>query len=95
MGAVVGILLAYVDSLPRWDDAGIIAGSLLLVSFLLTALGYRRPWLMALAIGVWIPLRGIIVSHEMSLLLILIFPFLGAYAGFLVRLAFSRRSGPA
>ncbi len=86
-GGCVGILLAYIDSLPKWDDAGIIAGSLLLISSLLTLIGHRQPWLMALAVGGWIPLRGIIASLDFSLLLLLIFPFLGAYSGSLVRSA--------
>ncbi len=86
-GGCAGLLLAYLDSLPTWDDAGIIAGSLVCISGLLTLLGYRRPWLLALAVGAWIPLRGIITSLDLSLLLLLIFPFLGAYAGALVRSA--------
>lgn len=89
-GAMAGILLAYVDSLPKWDDAGIIAGSLVLISGVFTLIGYRRPWLMALAVGVSIPLRGIIETHDLSLLVLLVFPFLGAYAGFLIRSAFSK-----
>ncbi len=90
IAVAAGLLLAYLDSLPNWDDAGIIAGSLLLVSGLLTLLGHPRPWLIALAVGVWIPLHGIIVGRDPSLLVILVFPFLGAYAGFLVRSAFSK-----
>ena len=85
VGVAAGLLLAYIDSLPKWDDAGIIAGGLLLVSGLLTLLGYRRPWLMAMAAGMWVPLRGIAVTRDFSLLLLLVFPFLGAYAGYLIR----------
>jgi hypothetical protein len=95
IGAAGGILLAYIDSLPKWDDAGIIAGGLLLISGLLTLLGYRRPWLMALAAGLWVPLRGIAVTRDLSLLLLLVFPFLGAYAGFLVRSGLIRGQGQA
>ncbi len=86
-GACAGLFLAYLDSLPKWDDAGIIAAGLVFISGLLTLLGYRRPWLSALAVGAWIPLRGIIASLDFSLLLLLAFPFLGAYAGVLVRSA--------
>lgn len=90
-----GLLLAYVDSLPNWDDAGVIVGSLLLVSGLFTLLGHRRPWLIALAVGIWIPLHAILVAHDPGLLVIMVFPFLGAYAGFLVRSAFSKGKQPA
>ena len=71
---------------PRWDDTGILAGSLLLVSGLLTLLGHRRPWLIALAVGLWIPLHDIYLTHDFKMLLVLLFPLAGAYAGGLVRL---------
>ena len=95
VGVAAGLLLAYIDSLPKWDDAGIIAGGLLLVSALLTLLGYRWPWLMALAAGMWVPLRGIAVTGDLSLLLLLVFPFLGAYAGYLIRSGLVRGPGQA
>lgn len=84
VGVAAGLLLACVDSLPHWDDAGIIAGSLLVVGGLLSLLGHRKPWLIALAVGLWVPLRGILASHDPTLLIVLIFPFLGAYAGSLI-----------
>jgi hypothetical protein len=85
IGSASGILLAYIDSLPKWDDAGIIAGGLLLTSGLLTLFGFRRPWLLGLCVGLWVPLRGILTALDFSLLLLLIFPLLGAYAGFFLR----------
>lgn len=94
-GALTGMLLAYVDSLPRWDDAGIIAAGLFLASGLLTLLGFQRPWLMALAVGLWIPLREFVLSGRLDLFLLMVFPLLGAYAGFLVRSAFSKGNRPA
>jgi hypothetical protein len=83
---LAGLFSAYVDALPKWDDTGILAGGLLLVSGLLTLLGHRRPWLIALAVGLWIPLHDIYLTHNMSMLLVLLFPFVGAYAGWAVRL---------
>ena len=47
----VGILIAYVDSLPHWDDTGITVLALLVSSGLLGMLSPRRPWLWALAVG--------------------------------------------
>jgi hypothetical protein len=83
---ISGLFCAYVDALPRWDDTGILAGSLLLVSGLLTLLGHRRPWLIALALGLWIPLHDIYLTHDFKMLLVLLFPLAGAYAGWAVRL---------
>jgi hypothetical protein len=83
---LAGLFSAYVDALPKWDDTGILAGGLLLVSGLLTLLGHRRPWLIALAVGLWIPLHDIYLTHNVSMLLVLLFPLVGAYAGWAVRL---------
>jgi hypothetical protein len=91
-----GLLLTYVDASPKWDDTGIIAGGLLLSAGLLTLLGYRRPWLIALAVGVWLPLRYILfVSHDFMMLLVLLFPFFGAYAGWAAHLAARKVLHPA
>jgi hypothetical protein len=91
-----GLLLTYVDASPNWDDTGIIAGGLLLSAGLLTLLGHRRPWLVALAVGVWLPLRYILfVSHDFMMLLVLLFPFFGAYAGWAARLVARKVLRPA
>ncbi len=82
-GLAGGIFLAYIDSLPGWDDTGIVAFGLLLLSGILALLGSRRPWLLALATGLWIPLHEILFSHNVGSLLALAFAFTGAYAGWL------------
>jgi hypothetical protein len=89
-GAVAGILLAYVDSLPTWDDTGVLLGALVLTSGLLTLLGCRRPWLVALVVGIWIPLHEIYVRQDVRMLVVLLFALFGAYAGWLVRLGISK-----
>ena len=86
---LAGLFFAYVDSLPNWDDTGILAGMLLLASGLLALLGYRRPWLLALAVGLWIPL------HDARIFVVLIIPFVGAYAGWAVHLALRKTLHPA
>ena len=122
LGVLAGVFLAYVDALPKWDDTGILAGGLFLVSGLLalagyrrpwllalavglwiplhvsgllTLLGYRRPWLLALAIGLWIPLHDIYLTHDFRMLLVLIFPFAGAYLGWAVHLGLRKMLHPA
>jgi hypothetical protein len=94
-GVLAGLFLAYLDSLPSWDDTGILVGGLLLASGLLTLLGYKRPWLLALAVGLWIPLHDIYVSHDLRMLLVFIFPFVGAYLGWAVHLLIRKTLHPA
>jgi len=92
---LAGLFSAYVDSRPTWDDTGILAGGLLLISGLLTLLGHRKPWLIALAVGIWIPLHDIYLSHDPRILLVLLFPLIGAYGGWLVRLGIRKTFHPA
>lgn len=90
---LTGLFIAYVDSRPTWDDTGITAGTILLSSGLLTLLGYRWPWLIALAIGLWMPLYETYLSHNFRLpgvillpVVVLLIALIGAYAGWAVRL---------
>ncbi len=92
---LAGLFSAYVDSRPNWDDTGILAGGLLLISGLLTLLGHRKPWLIALAVGIWIPLHDIYLSHDLSMLFVLLIPLVGAYAGWLVRMGIRKTLHPA
>ena len=58
---------------------------MLLSSGLLALLGYRRPWLLALAVGVWIPVWGIISTQNFGSLLALAIALVGAFAGAAIR----------
>ena len=86
---IVGGLLAYVDSTPGWDDTGVMAGAIFLTSGVLGYLGPQRPWLWALALGLWIPLLGIVREQNYGSLLALVIAFAGAYAGMAIRRAVS------
>jgi len=93
LAVLMGILIAFVDSRPTWDDTGITAGMMLLSSGLFTLLGHRCPWLIALAVGLWTPLYETYLSGNFRLpgmillpLFILLITFVGAYAGWAVRL---------
>jgi hypothetical protein len=86
LAVLAGLFSAWVDARPNWDDTGILIAGLLLVSGLLTLLGHRRPWLIALAVGIWIPAHDIYLSHDARMLVVLLIPFVGAYAGWAVRL---------
>ena len=95
VAVLAGLFSAYIDSRPAWDDTGILVGGLILMSGLLTLLGHRKPWLIALAIGIWIPLHDIYLSHDPRMLIVLLFPLVGAYGGWLVRLGIRHTLHPA
>ena len=95
VAVLAGLFSAYVDSLPNWDDTGILVFGVLAVSGLLTLLGHRRPWLIALAVGIWIPIHDIYLSHDFKFIVILLIPLIGAYGGWLVRLGVQKTLHPA
>lgn len=80
-----GGLITYVDSRPGWDDTGVTAFAILAVCGVLGLVGPKRPWLWAIAVGVWIPLLGIAVTHNYGSVLALLIAFAGAYAGMAIR----------
>ncbi|MGC2497561.1 MAG: hypothetical protein WA374_07450, partial [Acidobacteriaceae bacterium] len=61
-------------------------------------IGPRRPWLWALAIGLWVPLHLIVQKPSIGNILggfvILAFPMAGAFAGMAVRRLLARSSQP-
>ena len=86
----LGLAIAYLDALPTWDDTGVTAGLLLLGAALLGLVAPRRPWRWALLIGSWIPAHALLrapVPATLAMLLVILFPLAGAYAGTLLRRA--------
>ena len=81
----MGGLIAYVDSRPKWDDAGVTAAAIVVVCGTLGAAGPNRPWLWALAVGLWIPVLGIAMTRNYGSLLALPIAFGGAYIGMAIR----------
>jgi hypothetical protein len=80
----IGLSIAFVDSRPRWDDTGVSAAALLLSAMLLGAIGPRRPWAWALAVGVWIPLHSVVSApswRSMTMFVVVLIPMVGAYVG--------------
>jgi len=55
---------------------------ILAASALFSYLSPKRPWLIALAVSVWIPLLNIMLSSNYGTLLVIIPGFAGAYLGF-------------
>ena len=88
LASLVGLAIAYVDSRPHWDDTGITAGSMLLSAGLFGLIAPRRPWLWALAVGIWIPAHSFVRTWSigsLGMLVVLAFPFAGAYLGMALR----------
>ena len=86
-GLSVGIVLGYIDSRPSWDDTGVTAVTILASSFVLGALVPQRPWAVALLVGIWIPIFGILTRANYGSLLALALALAGAYAGMALRRA--------
>jgi len=78
---IFGIGIAWIDAQPSWDDSGISAFMVLLVSMLAAYMARRKPWLIALAVGAWIPIYGIIFIQNFGSLLALLPGIIGAYTG--------------
>lgn len=89
MAIAVGLSLGYIDSRPAWDDTGITAGLLFVVTATLGLLAPQRPWVWALCVGAWIPIFGIATRSNYGSLMALAFAFAGAYGGMLLRRVFS------
>jgi hypothetical protein len=85
LAVVLGLGVSWIDSRPTWDDAGISALMVLSAAAFCGLLSSQRPWLIALAVGIWIPLFGIISTGNYGGILALIPAFLGAYAAHFIR----------
>jgi hypothetical protein len=84
----VGLILAWVDSRPNWDDTGITATMLFGAS---ACLGFSMPrfaWLWAILLGIWIPMVNIILHQNFGSSIALVITFTGAFAGVFVHKIF-------
>lgn len=93
--ALIGLAIAYVDTRPAWDDAGVTAFALLASAGLLGFVAPRRPWLWGTAVGIWtVGAAAVAAVHAgfaaSAFLLILAFPLAGAYGGALARRLLTR-----
>ena len=85
IAVVLGLGIAWVDSRPTWDDAGITAAAIFSATALLGLTLPRYAWLWALAVGGWIPVLGITLHRNYGAALALLVAFVGAYAGAIAR----------
>lgn len=79
----IGLVIAYVDASPKWDDTGITATMLLLMTALISGISARRPWLWAILVGAWIPILEFSSAGWAGLIAIGV-AAVGATAGYLL-----------
>jgi uncharacterized RDD family membrane protein YckC len=77
----LGHFFAYIDSRPNFDDTGVLAVGIAITSAIFAAIYPRRPWLWALAVGIWLPLHNWIHNGTFASILALAFALAGAYLG--------------
>jgi len=80
-----GLLIAWVDTRPGWDDAGVTVFALFLSAGIIGLFVRRRAWLFGLAVGIWISLWGTLASRDPLFLVLLAFPTAGVHAGWALR----------
>ena len=78
----VGLAIAWVDTRPRWDDAGVTAGALAIAAAA-SSLARVPPWLAAALVAG--PILIAELSRGAGVLLAIPFALAGAYAGAFVR----------
>ncbi len=88
MSVLLGISIAWMDTRPHWDDTGISVLMILTSAFICGLLSHRRTWLIALAIGVWIPLFNIISAGNFGSMLAILPAFIGAYTAYFAKKIF-------
>jgi hypothetical protein len=96
LGALaLGLLLALVDMRPGWDDTGVSAAAVFAAAAVFGATRPSRAWLWALAVGLWIPVLGIVVRGNVEALIALVPALLGAFAGAAARRLLAGTDGAA
>ena len=92
ISSLLGLLIAWIDSRPNWDDSGITAAMIFCVSAFFGFFMKDRPWLWALSVGIWIPLSSTLFYMNYTTILALIFAFIGSYVGSLIHKLFLTKS---
>jgi hypothetical protein len=82
LGLLSGLAIAFVDSRPTWDDTGITAAALVGSAVLATIVAGRRPWLVALLVGLPTPLLEMPERGPVAFIAVVI-AAIGALGGFL------------
>ena len=81
----IGLLLAWIDSRPTWDDSGISVALVLGASAFFGFASPKGPWIWAASVGIWVPVIGILGSQEYPSIVALMISIGGAYGGAALR----------
>ena len=87
-----GMAIAVIDMQPNWDDTGITAGMLFIVSGIAGFVSPKRFWLWALLTGIWLPVAAIARNGDIMMFIVLIFTFGGSISGSLIKKMVSREN---
>lgn len=85
LAVALGLAITWVDSRPGWDDTGLSAAAIFLATACLSLAWPSRAWAWPLAVGGWIPLWALLMTHNPGAALALIIAAIGAGAGYLAR----------
>jgi nicotinamide riboside transporter PnuC len=91
----VGLLTAWMDSRPNWDDTGITVAFILGTTMILGFSMPRFAWLWAILDGIWIPINNLIFHQQYTTLIVLMIAFMGSYSGVFIRKMFKFVSATA
>jgi hypothetical protein len=96
LAVVAGLAIVFIDSSPNFDDTGVTAIGLAIAAFVVVLIEGTgralRVAMLAVLVGVWIPVLEIAPPGSYGPLLALVFAGVGAVAGMLVIRAV--RGGP-
>jgi hypothetical protein len=85
LALIAGLAIGVVDASPGWDDTGITVFALLVGSAASAAVAGRRPWLIAILVGGFVPLLEIPPGPSGAMALVaFLFAGVGAGVGYLL-----------
>jgi hypothetical protein len=84
LGNLLGFFIGWIDSRPNWDDTGITVLALLAASFISILAARRKPWIIAILVGIWVPLFNLSLQFNFGSLIAFVPAFAGAYLGILI-----------
>jgi len=88
LAVIAGLAIAWIDSRPNWDDTGITVLMVLVAASITGFLASQKPWLIAMLVSIWIPVFGIVSSHNYGGFIAIIPAFIGSYLGYFIRRQF-------
>jgi hypothetical protein len=92
--STVGLVVAYMGSQSTGVEAAFATVSMMVFAAAFGMIAPDQPWRWALAIGIWTPIEAVARASfrdGLEMLLVLIFPLSGAYAGVALRRVLSAR----